>query len=221
MTAREDLRQSFQLGSGASVTVRGISGPVTVETVQGSIAEVNVVRMAATERELGCYRTEISRNAGGIVIKHIQFSDRPGCNSIRSHQIVRLKVPRFANLHLSTIAGRIDVGPTDGLLKLDAIAGHATIAGARSAQISPLAQGLTLTLARLGPAGIQISSVVGGAELRFGPEAKAHVRVSSIQGKVESDWPARGSDSHAYQIGSGGPAVSISSVIGPVRLRRF
>jgi hypothetical protein len=155
------------------------------------------------------------------VIEHVQFSERPGCNSIRSHQIVRLRVPRSANLHLSTIAGRVDVGPIDGLLKLDAIAGHATVTGARSAQISSLAQGLTLTLARVSPAGIHVSSVVGGAEFRFRPEAKAHVRVSSLQGKVESDWPAQGPDSHAYQIGSGGPAVSISSVIGPVRLRRF
>lgn len=222
MSAREELRERFDLGVASSVRVRGIAGPVSVETGPGNAAEVHIVRTAATERELQCYRTDVLHRSGNLEISHVQFSDRPGCSSIRSRQTVRLRLPRAANLHLSTIGGRVDISATDGLVRLDSIAGHVTLAGARAVEVSSLANGLTVTLAPLSARGIRVSSVVGGVELNFRRNANADVRISSVQGAIGSDWPAQsGSGGLAYRIGSGGPDVSISSIIGPVTLRRF
>lgn len=222
MTAREGIRQRFDLGAAPSITVRGIGGPVTVETGPGSIVDVDIVRLAATERELQCYRTQISHDGDNLVIEHVQYSSRPGCDSIRSRQNVRLRLPRSASLQLSTIGGRVDIGSVDGLVRLDSIAGHVTVAAARAVEISSLTQGLSLTLAPLSDRGVQVSSVVGEVELNIPRAANADVQLSSVQGSVGSDWPARsGSDGLAYRIGAGGADVSVSSVVGRVRLRRF
>lgn len=222
LAAREEIRDRYQLAATSSVTVKGIAGHVSVEAAPGNTAEVHIVRLAATERELKCYRTQVTRHARGLAIEHVQFSARPGCSSIRSRQTVRLRLPRSANLHLSVIGGRVDVANVEGLVRLDSIAGRATLAGVRAAEISSLAQGLSLTLAPLGTRDINVSSVVGPVEIGFGRNANADVQITSVQGSVGSDWPERsGSNGQAYRIGSGGRDVSISSVIGPVRLRRF
>lgn len=222
MTARQEIKERFELGGTPSVTVRGIAGPVSVMSGPGRTVEVEIVRMAASERELQCYRTDVTRSSGGLVVEHVQHSSRPGCNTIRSRQSVRLMIPRSANLHLSTIGGRVEVAGVEGLVRMDSIAGRVTATGVRAADLSSIAGGLSLTVAPLGSRGISLSSIVGGVELNFPRSANADVQISSVQGHVASDWPARsGSDRQSYRLGSGGPNVSISSVIGAVRLRRF
>jgi hypothetical protein len=222
-SARQEIRERFELSGPTSVTVSGIGGPVTVETSGGdAAAEVHIVRTAASERELQCYRTAVTHKPGNITVQHEQFSSRPGCNSIRSRQAVRLKLPRSVNLHLSTIGGPVTVGPMDGLLRLDSIAGHVTVAEARSAEMNSLAQGLSLTLPHLASRGVRISSVVGKVEINFRAGANADVMVDSVVGTVGSDWPARsGGRDRVYRIGSGGNTVLVSSVVGSVRLRRL
>jgi len=222
MTARQEIRERFELGGSPSVTVRGIAGPVTVVSGPGSAVEVDIVRTAASERELQCYRTDVTRTSASLVVEHVQYSSRPGCNSIRSRQSLRLRIPRSANLYLSTIGGRVDVAGVEGLVRMDSIAGRVTAAGVRAADLSSIAGGLSLTLAPLGSRGVSLSSIVGGVELNFPRSANADVRISSVQGNVASDWPGRsGSERQSYRLGSGGPNVSISSVIGEVRIRRF
>ncbi|HEX8366416.1 MAG TPA: DUF4097 family beta strand repeat-containing protein [Allosphingosinicella sp.] len=222
LTAREEIHDRYELGAAPTVTVRGIAGPVSVETVAGNVAEVHIVRRAATERELQCYRTEITRKASGLAIEHVQFSDRPGCSTIRSRQTVRLKLPRSANVQLSVIGGRVDIDGVAGSVRLESIAGRVNLTGVRAAQLSSLAGGLSLALAQGGTRTIQVSSVVGPVDIKFPRGANADVQISSVQGSVRSDWrELSGSDGLAYRIGSGGADVSISSVIGPVRLSRF
>jgi hypothetical protein len=222
-SAREEIERSFRLAPGATIRAVGIGGPVTIETIAGDTAEVRIVRSARTQRELDCYRTAVDATLDRLAIEHVQFSDRPGCDSIRSNQDVRLGVPRDVNVELSTIAGRVDIGAVAGMIRLDSIAGPVVLTGVEAAQVDSLAGGLSITGARPGARGIHVSSVVGPVELSFARNADADVRISSVVGKVQSPSPgARSSGENGdyrLRIGAGGPAVSISSVMGPVRLR--
>jgi hypothetical protein len=223
LPARAQLDQSFRLDPHASVSVTGIAGPVTVTTGDGDMAEVHIVRTAATERELQCYRTEVHGGGARLVIEHVQDSGRPGCDSIRSHQEVRLVLPRSVDLTLSTIAGAVEIGPLDGRLRLDSIAGHASVAGVRSGDLSSLAGGLSITFGTLDARGVAISAVVGAVDLNFRPGANADVTVSSVQGNFRSNSaahrPFRFEDGEAsVRIGAGGPPVSVSAVVGEVQL---
>lgn len=222
MAAQERIDQVYDLAPGAEVSVEGIAGPVTVETGSGNRAEVHVLRMARTQRELDCYRTSVEASPNRLRIEHDQ--DRtPACRSINSRQEVRLVLPRSANLSLSSIAGRVDVAPLDGHVSMESIAGHVTVASVRSASMSSIAGGLHLNVDRLDARGVDISSVVGGVELAFARNTNADVAVSSVMGRVRSDSPdvrLFGENStYRARIGAGGPNLNISSIVGGVRLR--
>lgn len=221
--AREEIRRTVHLSPGAEIRATGIAGPVSIETIEGDTAEVHIVRSARTQAELDCYRTEVDSSPERLSIEHVQFSDRPGCDSIRSSQQVRLRVPRRVDVHLSTIAGRVDIGRVDGLVRLDSIAGPVALSGVGAARLDALAGGLSLADARPGAQGIHVSSVVGPIEVSFARNADADVHVTSVSGTVESLSPRgrfTGKDGNfRLRNGDGGPELSISSVMGPVRLR--
>jgi len=222
MNAREEIRETHRLAAGATVRVEGIAGPVTVETGGGDSAEVHIVRMAASERELQCYRTRVEAAPDRLVVSHVQLEDRPGCDNIRSRQEVRLRLPRAVDLELSSIAGALEIGAVEGALRLDSIAGRVRLAGAREARISSLAGGLTLGVGALGPEGMRISSVVGPVALRFAPGADASLSADSVMGSVRGEAIDVVEDEGRYraQVGDGGPRIAISSVVGSVRLSR-
>jgi hypothetical protein len=221
---RDEIRRTIHLSPGAEIRAAGIAGPVSIETFDGGgEAEIHVVRTARSQAELDCYRTAVESSASRISIEHVQFSKQLGCDSINASQQVRLRVPRGVDVHLSTIAGRVDIGRVDGLVRLDSIAGPVALSGVSAARLDALAGGLSLADARPGARGIHVSSVVGPVELAFARNADADVRLTSVIGNVESQSPrgqfkGEGSDFH-LRVGRGGPDVSVSSVMGPVRLR--
>ena len=222
MAEREEFSRAFRLAPGAHVSVEGIAGSVTVVTADDPTARVHVVRTAATLRELQCYRTDVTGSPRRLTIKHVQFSRQPGCNSIRSAQQVRLVVPSSIHLSMSSIAGNVDIGPINGRLHLESVAGHVRARGARSGDLSSLAGGLSLTLGQLDPGGVRVSSVVGPTEINFRRGANADVNISSVIGNISSSRarvPVRRIHGTAnVRIGAGGAPVSISSVVGDVEL---
>ena len=225
MGAREEIHQTYRIALNGTVRVRGIAGPVSVETTDGGdTAEVHVVRMAATEQELRCYRTEISSTSDRLTIEHVQRDRDRECRTIRSRQEVRLRVPRSVDLDFSTIAGNLDVAATDGMVRADSIAGQASFAAVRAADISSVAGGLSLGVAPVSAEGISILSVVGSVDLHLERGVDADLSIDSVMGSVRSlaaDVDIHeGDGSYHARVGSGRGRVSLSSVVGPVRLRR-
>jgi hypothetical protein len=221
MAVRDVMNSSIGLNRGAEVSLETIAGPVTIETGNGSTAQIHVVRGAATQRELNCYHTEIKTTPDRLSIRHVQEKS-PGCRSIRSGQQVRLMLPRAVNISMSSIAGDVDIGPIDGRLKLSSMAGPVKVRGVRSADISSLAGGLSLNLGPLDRRGVSISSVVGMTDITFARGANADVRVDSVMGNTTSSSPRinfRWNNGQASaRIGAGGVPVTISSVVGHVTL---
>lgn len=221
MTARQEIHESFRLDRGATVAVESVAGPVTVTTGEGDTATVDVVRMAASQRELDCYRTDVSGGGARLVIRHVQDRSR-NCRSIRSRQEVRLTLPRAVNVEMESIAGSVEIAPVDGRLTLSSIAGRVSAAGVRSANLSSIAGGLTLSLGALDAGGVDISSIVGPTRIAFAPGTNADVSVSSVVGNIRSTSPGlpisvENGNARA-RLGSGGPQVSISSIVGLVEL---
>jgi hypothetical protein len=221
---RDVINKTFQLDANARVEVSGIAGSVNVETTGGGAAEVQVVRMAQTPRELRCYETVVRGTSDSLVVRHNQFSQLPGCNSIRSRQQVTLRVPRTVELVLSTIGGDVNIGATDGVVRLGNIAGHVTLSQAQAAELSSLANGLTMSLAQVSDRGIRINSVVGVIDLSLARDVNADLRLSNVNGGVRSNSPdinlTQSGGIYRARAGSGGALISISGVNGSVRLKR-
>jgi hypothetical protein len=220
MTAREEIDQNYDLAPNSTVRVEGVAGPVTVETGDFSRAELHVVRMAASQRELDCYRTHVSATRTSLTVEHVQGRSRE-CRNIRSRQEVRLRLPRSMSVEMESIAGAVEIGAVDGMVRLNSIAGRTALTEVRSAEISSIAGPLILGLAPLGREGIEVSSVAGPIELSAGPGVDADVEVDSIMGSVSGFADLEGENGgYRARIGRGGGRVSLSSIVGSVRLRR-
>lgn len=217
---RERIHQSYELTPGATVEVSGIAGPVTVETANDDTADVTAMRSAPTHADLACGRIAIEQTAARLTIRSESL-----CSVVRGQQRVMLKLPRWVDLSLENIAGDVRIGPADGRVRLESIAGHVEVALIKAAKMSSLAGGLKMTVGGVGDRGIRVSSVTGGIDLGVRKGVDADVRVSSVVGHVHSESSdiriSRDDDSdYLGVVGSGGNTIVIASVVGPVAIRR-
>ena len=217
---REEFHQTYELAPTATVEITGIGGPVDVETSNSNTADVTIVRSAETREDLACAKVAVDASPS-----HLRISFEPLCTNVRGQQRVSVVLPRRANIKMSSIAGDVRVGPTEGMLRLDSIAGRLVLEGVRSARISSLAGGVTMEVTDVADRGIRLDSVTGGVDMGVRAGVSADLSVSSIVGDVDSDLPdlrvsQTGDADFRASIGSGGRPIAISSIVGTVKLRR-
>jgi hypothetical protein len=214
----ERIAKIFSLASGSRIEISTIAGSVEIDTTSGRTADVEVVRAAPTRRELDC---------GAIVIEQVgsalKIRSENRCQTIRSSHVVKLSVPRDVNLSLRNIAGHVRIGSTDGMVRLESIAGHVEAEGLRHARMVSLANGLALTVSDLSARGISVISVMGAIDLDVGPHADAEVITRSVTGHIDTE--VRGArimkidDANRNTvIGSGRGKIEIISVAGTIRI---
>ncbi len=131
-------------------------------------------------------------------------------------------MPGAVNVSLKTIGGTVDVGRIDGVLRLQGIAGRATAADVREARIEGLAQGLTMSIAQPTAGGIRVSGVMGQVDLDLPRDLNADLNISSlitINDKAAGITITKVNASNGItRFGAGGPPISISEVVGSVRI---
>ena len=216
---RERIAKNFSLDPGSHIEISMIPGPVVIETTSGRSADVEVVRAAATQADLDCGGILIEQSGSTLTIRSVDK-----CTIVRSTQTVTLRVPRDVDLRLASIAGRVRIGPTDGMVHLESIAGRVEADGLREARMSSLARGLELSISDLGERGIRVSSVVGGIELNVDSRIDAEVVTRSVEGRIDIEVPGvritedDGQNQRAL-LGSGRGKIRIESVVGTVKIR--
>jgi len=221
MSVRNEINRQYQLAPNTTVELSVIPGPVEIETISGQSAEIKIVNSAETQADLECLGTPIEQTPDRLFIHSETL-----CKVSRVTQRVMLKVPRNVNLNLSQIAGHVRIGPTQGTVHLNSIAGHVSTGSLPNAEMSSLAEGLSMEIKEIGQRGLRLSSIVGGIDLALSDSLNAQFFASSIIGNVVSDIPSvklltDGRSDFEAHIGSGGPSISISSVRGGIRLRRL
>ncbi len=220
---REEINKIFQLSKDARVEVNGIAGAVEIETTEGGKAEVHIVSSAETRAELDCYQTVVEQTMDSLTIRREQYTSRDKCKSIRSRQRVKLLLPRSAEISLETISGDVTVGAVDNVIRLNNIAGRVRIAQAQAAEMSNLAQGLTMSLSRLEERGMRISNVAGSIELSVSSSLNAEVKIGGILGKLFTTAPnaqaIKDGSGYRVQIGSNKGKIALSNITGNVTIR--
>jgi hypothetical protein len=217
---REEFRQTYELPPTATVEITGIGGPVEVETSNSSTADVTIVRSAETREDLACAKVAVDASPS-----HLRIRFEPLCMNVRGQQRVQLVLPNRADIRMSSIAGDVRVAPTQGMIRLDSIAGRLVLEGVSAARISSLAGGVRMEVTDLRDRGIRLDSVTGGVDIGVRAGLNADLSVSSIIGEVDSDLPdvrvfRNGDADFRASIGSGGRPIEISSIVGGVKLRR-
>jgi hypothetical protein len=218
---RNEINRQYQLAPNTTVELSTIAGPVEIETTSDQSAEIKIVNSADTQADLNCLDTPIEQTPTKLVIR-----DKSLCNIVRVSQRVMLKLPRNVNLDLESIAGHLRIGPTEGMVRLNSIAGKVSTGPLQAAEMSSLASGLSMEIKQIGERGLRLSSIVGGIDLGLADNLNAQFEANSIIGNVVSDIPSvKLSTEDRYnfkaQIGSGGPPITISSVRGGIRLHKL
>ncbi len=221
LLVRNEIHRQFHVAPNTTIDISVIAGSVEIETTNGETAEISIVNSAETQADLKCLDTPIEQTQAKLVIRSKSL-----CKISRVSQHVTIKVPQNVNLDLEQIAGHVRIGPTNGMIRLQSIAGHVSTSSLPTAEMSSLAQGLSMEIKQIDKRGVRLSSIVGGIELALSDNLNAQFTASSIIGNVVSDIPnvklsTNSEFSFAAQIGSGGPPITVSSVRGGIRLRKL
>lgn len=224
LPVRNEIHRQYRLAPNTAVAISTIAGPVEIDTTTDQSAEVSVLTSAATQADLDCSDMLIEQTQGKLVIRSMDL-----CPIVKATQRVMLKLPRNVNLDLEYIAGHVRIGPTEGMVRLESIAGHVSAGPLQAAEMSSLAQGISMELDEIGERGVHLSSVVGGIELRLSNNLNAEFVADRVVGNVISDIPnikivtivTDGRSDYEARIGSGGHRITISVVRGGIRLRKL
>lgn len=133
-----------------------------------------------------------------------------------------------AKLKVNSISGNVEVGNVGAEARLNSISGNLGLGQVNGPlEVSSVSGGVNATLTSLSPQGIHIKSVSGSIEIRFQSDVNADFDAQGVSGRVYFDVPnvARDSEEDSpnvrARIGAGGTPISISSVSGNIRLKRY
>jgi hypothetical protein len=227
-TEREELRQTYQLSSGARVELSNIDGSIDVETTEGNAAELRITSLSSSQnpRKLNVEQTPSSLSVRGEARRKGDAAG-DGLNFDNTSYRVWLKLPRRVALTVSGVSDNVRVGEIDGSIRLSNVSGNVGVAQATgSAEVSQVSGSVTLNMTRLGAGGVRVENVSGKVNLRFMDEVNADLQTSGIKGKVYVELPnvaVEGEMNRAdfrARVGTGGASININDVTGSVRLAR-
>lgn len=221
----DEIHQTFNLTPGDRIEVSRISGPVEVESADGDVAQVHVIRSARIKTDLDWRKIRIEQTPTGLVIEPVDDESRRP-RSVRVNHYVLLKLPRQVSFTSAGVSGSVSIGRIDGTVQISGTSGSVIMKETNGAtDISGVSGSVIINLARLNERGLRVSGVSGTVELYVPEELNADVSITDLTGQVVIDIPqvplteTRASSYHC-RLGQGGARISVSGVTGNVVLRR-
>lgn len=219
--------------AGSSVEVVAGAAPITVNGVTGAIEATSrsgSVTIQGTPRAV-----EIVAHSGAVTLAG--RTDRAMLTSmsgpVRVTGDVRQRVEveamsgpvellgRVGDVEISALSGNVRVANATGRVEVEAVSGNVSVNGSRlRGNVTTVAGNIVVAGSLAGP--FSIESHGGDVELRLPSGAAAEVEVSTFNGRFRSDFSG-GRESgreRRVSIGRGGPAVSITTFSGDVKLSR-
>ncbi|HEV2705707.1 MAG TPA: hypothetical protein VGV59_07255 [Pyrinomonadaceae bacterium] len=229
-SGREETRQTFKMSPGARVEVRGINGPVTIETAETDTAEVHIVRTAKNMADLERHKILIEQTPESLVVRAENpkrgFWDRVFELGSGTRQQVTLRIPRKSEVKAQGVNGSLKVGEVEGGVNASGINGRVEVAQATGrAELSGINGGVVVGLSRVEGDGVRVSGINGGVVFNVGGEVNADVNVNGHNGGLSVDLPGMVIEEgmkHSRmraRIGAGGAPVTINGVNGSLSFR--
>jgi len=220
------IDKTVQLPADASVYVKGMEGPLTVETADVATAEIHWTREAISQSDYDCETIDISEQGSTLAITH--RTDH-SCQIIQARETLKLVLPRSANISADGIEGAVTIGDTYGNLSLKGIEGAVKIERLRSAKLRGIEGAVTFSVDQLGPNGIALDGIEGAVNIAVSDGVNADVRISGVEGHITlpgavADVRQRSGDDEDNErirearLGSGGSPISIRGIEGSVTI---
>lgn len=225
---QEEINRTFQLAPGAQVEIKGINGPVEIQTADGDIAEVHITRSADDRDALEREKIVVEQSATSLSV-YGKKGDGHWWNFFGNkgqvRQQVTLKLPRRIELTAKGINGSVKVGEVDGAVRLSGINGRVELAKSSGyTEASGINGGVSLGVSQLVEQGLTVKGINGGVEIRLPEGLNADVNVRGLNGSVSLNVPnvseqEKTRSSLRARIGTGGAPISVSGINGGVRFQ--
>ena len=211
------------MAGSAPVTVNGVTGSIEVTqggpvTIQGNPRAVEIVSIhggVTVEGQMD--RLNVTAMSGRV---HVTANVRQRAEVMARSGPGDL-LGRVNELELTALGGPVRVNNAAGRVEIDAVSGGVTLNGTRlRGNVKSVAGAIVVGGTLGGP--LSLESHSGDVELRLSGGAAAEVEMTTYNGELRSDFGnGRGSSrERRVSIGRGGPAVSITTFSGDVRLTR-
>ena len=224
VTGQEESHKTYQLAAGARIDVFNISGPVSVEAIDGQSAEVHIYRTAPNSADLAYRKDLVEQTSSGLTIHQ---NPDPIPVKINLLNRVVLKLPRQVSVSAKSISGDFNISGIDGAVDLNGISGSVQAIRLNGAlTVSGASGNVRVALTRIDDAGLRVNSVSGNVDLRLPNDLNAEFSISNTSGAVSSKIEGLTIDkvsvtNYSGHVGSGGPRIVVSNVSGAVVLQRI
>lgn len=221
--ADQEEHKTYQLTAGAHIDVSNISGPVSVEATDGSVAEVHIYRRAPNPADLAYRKVSVEQTSSGLTIQ--QKNDGTEHSSIDLLNRVVLKLPREVSVSGKSISGDFNISGVTGAVDLNGISGSVDAKRLNGVlTVSGVSGNVRVAVARINDAGLRVSGVSGNVYLGLASDLNAELRVgnttSGVSNKIEGlALVAAGHSNYSARLGSGGPRIEVSNVTGFIVLQ--
>jgi hypothetical protein len=215
-------------GGSGSIHVAGITGSVEANNRGGSTTVTGAPRRIEVNSAGGTVsvdaRTgslEISAMGGGVWVAG-SVRDRTEVNAVGGS--VEL-VGTVNDVEVNSMGGPVRIASAGGRVEVTAVSGDVQVSGSRlRGSVQNVSGNVTVTATGPLAGALSLDSHSGNVELRLPARAGATVNVTTFSGgflsEVDGQTRREGQRQRQVVVGGGGPAVSISTFSGNVKLTR-
>lgn len=221
----QEEHQTYQLAAGAHVDVSEISGPVSVEAIDGSSAEVHIYRTATNSDDLAYRKVFVEQTSSGLTIRQKTGTGEPSKVDLLNRVV--LKLPRQVSVRGKNVSGDFIISGVAGPVDLNSISGSVDAKQVKGTlTVSRVSGDVRLAIACVEGAELRVNSVSRNVYLRLASDLNAELSISNTTGGVSNKIEGLaldrvGAASYSARFGSGGPRIVVSNVTGMVVLQRI
>lgn len=254
-TPQEPFRWSGRVASGKTIEVKGVKGTIRAVPASGSEVEVVASRRSGGRSAAETVRIEVVPHEGGVTVCAVyprgwrEWSDDRGrmeerggeggynrCDpgewrnlNVQDNDVsvdFTVRVPAGVRLAARNVSGDVDAEGMRGYVDARSVSGDVRIATTGFGEASTVSGEIVAVLGSAGWSGdLDFRTVSGDITLELPARTSTEVRVETMSGDIQSDFPldverrtmrrrARGT------IGEGGRELYLTTLSGDVRLRR-
>jgi len=227
---REEIHKTYPLDAHGSIRLDNVNGDVTITTWDKESVKLDVVKRAETREDLERVKIDVSSKPGRLEIrtKYPRHEDDDHDNNNTTAVEYTLVVPKGVALDkVSTVNGAVELSGLEGSVKVSTVNGRINASSLRGdAKLSAVNGKVTARFASLGrKQDVSVSAVNGAVTVLLPDDAGASVDISTVNGTITNEFgPARIEGHRASlktNIGEGEAAVRLSTVNGPIALRKL
>lgn len=236
-SAQADVREteefSFEVDSGARLSLENINGSIEISGVPGNLVEIIASKKAGKQEYLEELRVMIDADRDYIRIETRHPDSKGGWfkwgNDSSGSVSYEVKVPADMNLDaIETVNGDVDIEQVAGEVKASTVNGSLTVSGlASDVGLETVNGSIRAEFDVLG-AGQRVSAeAVNGKILLLLPaDASARIKAETVNGSIDADDFGLEAEKGfvgrdlSGQIGDGAAKISLDTVNGSIRINK-